>query len=210
MLLSLVFQFGIECIPQAVAEQVQRQHHQADGDCREHQRPGVIDQVTCGSGIGCQRAKAGHGGVNAQPQEAQVALGKDCVGDLQSGGDNDHADAVGDQVLADDPATLGTGRLRRQHVLLLTQGEDLTAHQTGGTRPGDEGQIDHQKINTVLGINIRCVQNGADDQQDRHTGQTHQNIAKTHDDIIDSASEESCNTAHNNTSVSSGENTVSA
>ena len=113
-------ELGVEGVPQAVAEQVQGKHHQRDGDGGNHQPIGVGAHAV--EGIGGQTAKAGHGGVDAQTQEGQKALGKDGAGDLQSGGNDDHADAVGDQVLGDDPSGLGAGGTGSQHVFLLLEG----------------------------------------------------------------------------------------
>ena len=136
------FQLGIKGVPQAVAEQVQGQHNQRNGKCGNDHTVGVAAQAV--EGLGGQTAQRGHGSVDAQTQIGQEALGKDGAGNLQGGGDDDDADAVGDQVLCDDPASFGAGRAGSQHIFLFFQAEDLAANLPGHADPIQQSEHNEQ------------------------------------------------------------------
>ena len=67
----------------------------------------------------CKGTEGGHRGANAESDEGKVALGKDCGGNLQSGGNDNYGDAVGKDVLADDSARFCADDLRRKYVVVL-------------------------------------------------------------------------------------------
>ena len=128
-----MLQFGVKCVPQAVTKQIQGQHDQADDNCGNHKTEGVgIDAV---QSIGCKRTERGHRCVNTKTKEGKIAFREDRTRNLERCGNDNHADAVRDQMLANNSACLCAGGLRRENVFLLTQGKNLTADQTRHGNP---------------------------------------------------------------------------
>ena len=70
------------------------------------------------------------GRLHAEPEEAQRRLQQDRARHQQRRVDHDDADGVRKDVPEDDPAVARARNPRGVHELALTQGEELTAHET--------------------------------------------------------------------------------
>ena len=80
-----------------------------------------------------------------------------------------HADAAG---------------LRGGHELLLPEGEDLAADQTGDARPAQEAQHQHQGQQPDLIFHLHGVHGGADDDHQGHGGDAVEHVHHAHDDVV--------------------------
>ena len=125
---------------QAIAEQVEHKDHHADHQCGGDQQMGV--GVHALDGIGSQRTQRRQRGCNTQTDEAQVALGEDGSRDLQGGGNDQSADAVGEQMLFDDTAAGSAQCTGSGNVLALLQDQDLAADDTRHADPVQQSKDD--------------------------------------------------------------------
>ena len=89
-----------------------------------------------------------------------------------------------------DAAGLSSG-----HKLLLTQGQDLAADQTGDAGPSQEAQDQHQVQHTDLRVHAHAVHGRAQDDDQRRGRDAVENIHDTHDEIIHPAAEVAGDTA---------------
>ena len=96
--------------------------------------------------------------------------------------------------------------LSRNHIFLLTEEEDLSADKSSCSRPREEGEECHKEVDSLICRNVCRVKESGDDEKDRESGQAHQNIADTHDDVIDNTAEIARNTAKHNSEDVDGKN----
>ncbi len=85
-------------------------------------------------------------------------------------GDDQLRNDIGDQVLEDPAGDAEAAGLGGRHVLLLTQGQDLAADQTGDTSPAQEAQNQHQPDHSDLGVHAHAVHGRAQNDDDGHGG----------------------------------------
>ena len=193
--MSLPPQLRVEGVAQAVAQQVQAQHDQADHEGREDELVGIALQ-TLARGVG-QGAEGGHGRLDADADEAQKALGKDGRGDLQGGGDNDDGKAVGDDVLADDAPRSCADAARGEDVFILLDGEDLAADEARHAHPVEKAEHDEEThhagaelVQKAAGGKAQTlVQHDLQEDDDQHVGQGVDDIHNAHHNEIDLAAE---------------------
>ena len=88
-------------------------------------------------------APGSEGELDAQAQEGQGSLHDDDAAQAHGAGDDQLGNDIGDQVLEDPAGHTEAAGLGGGHVLLLTQGQDLAADQTGDTSPAQEAQDQH-------------------------------------------------------------------
>ena len=97
-------------------------------------------------------------------------------------------------MLADDPASLRTGRLGRQDVLLLTQGENLAADQAGHGHPVQHAEDDEKADDVAAdlfqggagqGRAQGQLQNACQKNDHQHVRQRVDDIHDAHDDQVD-------------------------
>ena len=178
-------QLGIEGVPQTVAEQVQRQNDQADHQRGEHQLEGV--RLKSAAGLVGKAAQRGHRLGHTQAKEAQVALGEDGGRNLQGHGNDDDRQAVGQDVLAKDAAGLGADGAGRQNVLVLLDGQNLTAHQTGHAHPVQQAEHDEQREHVGAQFREHRAGDGGAQRfsQDHRQQYDHQQVRQRIDDVAD-------------------------
>ena len=124
---------GSHGVGQALGKDVQRKAGNHNGDAGEQRLPptagkhaaaGVSEDVApCSGGLGDARADEGKG-----------CLEDDGVCDQGNGKDHDGRDAVAQDVLNEDPGSLGTGHDDRANVVLAVFGNDVCTHDTGDLR----------------------------------------------------------------------------
>ena len=94
----------IKCVAERVTQQVERKADQNDRDCGEDQLP-RIGLHTGTRGIG-QRAEGRHRKGNTKSDEGQIRFCENRCRNFLCGADDDDGQAVRQNVLADDPASL--------------------------------------------------------------------------------------------------------
>ena len=92
-----------------------------------------------------------------------------------------------------------TGRLCRDHELLLPQGEDLSAHHSCNARPANETKDRTQRVNTKTRIYLIIIHDRTDDDIQRHRRNTDHDIDHAHQDRIDPSAEVTGTSAHDHT-----------
>ena len=96
------FHFRIQRVPETVAKQVERKNDQADQGCRKYDPVGVAGDAV--ERFTRQRTQAGHGGGHTDTQITQKGLRKNGRRNLEHNGRDQLPDAVGQQMLPDQPA----------------------------------------------------------------------------------------------------------
>src|SRR5919106_339065 len=138
LLLSHVPELGIEVITQPVAQQVQREHGQHDGETREHRDPpGGDDQL---APVGDHEPPRRQRPRQAGAEEAQGRLQEDDVAHLERGQDQQRVDDVGEEVAGHDPDVRGPGHPRPRDEVALLEAQRLAAHQARVARPQQDDE----------------------------------------------------------------------
>ena len=87
--------------------------------------------------------------------------------------------------MPEDPAgNADAAGFRGGHELLLPQGEDLAADQTGHARPAQKAQDQHQVDHSDLRVHAGIIHGGAQDDDDGHGGDAVEDIYDPHDEHI--------------------------
>src|SRR6478752_10393997 len=130
----------VEGVLQTVADQVERQDGQQEGEAREsHEPPGGVEDA---GGVGDHRPPARGGWLDADAQERQRCLEQDVRRDQQRRVDDDRRDQVGKDVLEQDARVGGAEREGGLDVLLLADRQDLAADDARHVGPA--GERDHE------------------------------------------------------------------
>ena len=196
---SLSPRFRIQGIPEAVAYEVEAQNSDDDAHtCRYPDIQMILQHILVGRNDIDHSTPSRIGRLDAQIQVRQGGFVQDHGAQAQSHLHDQLRHNIGHQVLEDLSAGGITHSLGSHHVLLLTEAQDLASNQTGNAGPGNEGQVDHQQINTVTGINVRGIQNRRNNQQNGNTGQAHEHVGKTHDHRIYPAAKVTCYATQDN------------
>ena len=92
-----------------------------------------------------------------------------------------------------------TAGFRSRHKFLLSQGKDLSTHQTCDRRPTQEPENQHQIKHTDLGIELHGIHCSTQNDDQGCGRNTVENIYNTHDQVIHPFSEVSGDTAQQDT-----------
>ena len=92
-----------------------------------------------------------------------------------------------------------TGCLCRRHELLLTQGQDLSADNTGNADPADDTHDNTQHVDTCLCRSLVVIHDRTEDQIQRDRRDTVNDINHTHQEGGHPSAEKSCDTTYNDT-----------
>src|SRR5262245_38102895 len=130
-------QARIEGVAEPVAEQVDGQHGQHDGQSRKGgEPPGGGDVV---SPIGEHPAPGGRGWLDAEPEEGERRLVDDHEGQLQGGHHDDGRQGVGEHVAQEQPKRSIATRPSPAHELPLADGKHVGAYDTRELYPARDG-----------------------------------------------------------------------
>ena len=92
-----------------------------------------------------------------------------------------------------------TGCLCRRHELLLSQGQDLSADNTGNADPADDTHDNTQHVDTCLCRSLVVIHDRTKDQIQRNRRDTVNNINHTHENGIYPSSKITGHTTDQNT-----------
>src|SRR5262245_28249877 len=105
LLLSDMPELGVEVVAQPVAQKIQREHGQHDGQPGEHRHPPRgHDQLPA---VGDHEPPGGSGAREPRAQEAQRRLEEDHVANLERGEDDQRVDDIGEDVARHDAGVGG-------------------------------------------------------------------------------------------------------
>src|SRR5215216_5743152 len=126
---------GVERVLQPVADEVEGEHGEEQREAgEEHEPPGVGEQL---AGLGDHRAPRRRAAGDADAEERERRLEQDVGRDQQRRVDDQRREEVGENLPRDDPRVRRAQRACGLDELLLTQGQDLTAHDARDVRPVD-------------------------------------------------------------------------
>src|SRR4051812_2976648 len=128
----------VEGVAQGVAEEVERQYQDENGDAREQDVGGVGLQVA--EAVEDHPAEVGGRLEDADAEERQRRLAGDVRGNRQRERDQDRRGEVGQQFTEEDAAQPRAGRAGRLDELAFAQRQDLAADEAGGRRPAERGE----------------------------------------------------------------------
>src|SRR6202030_2144008 len=171
---------GVEGVAQPVADEVEAEQGGGEENGGEHQHPGR--GLHLGSPVGDEHAPARVGLLYAEAEEGQEALDQDDLRDGEGHIHDHRADAVGDDMAADDLCGGDAARNGRLDELAALDRQCLAAHDAGRGEPFD-GSNRHEDQHDVAAKKHH--------QQD-HEEQERQRIEdvdQAHHDAIDAAAE---------------------
>jgi hypothetical protein len=179
----------VQCIPDAVADEVDRRNDQDHGDPREDDAPPVEQALVRRrrQDIADARARGLRpAAVEAVDPEADVRQGRlddDCAGGQDGCRHRDRADGVRNDVLPQDAQVARADSARRLDVLLLTQRECHPADNASDCHPQDAAD-QHRHLEERVGVQER---GGNEDDDERRHGQ--QQIHDAHYEQVDETAE---------------------
>ena len=139
----------VEGVAQAVAEQVERQHGDEDGQTRhDHVRGVDLERL---DRLGQHLAPGRRRRLHADPEEGERGLVQDVGGDGQRGVDEHRRSQVGQQLAEQDPGVAGAQTARGLDELLLAERDDLAADDTTDVGPAEEADDDDEQAESQRG-----------------------------------------------------------
>ena len=117
----------------ALGEDVERQAGDHDSQTREQRLPPTASEHAA-AGVGEDVAPGSGGLLDTSADKGQRGLEDDGVGDQGNGEDHDRGDAVTQNMLDQNPRSLGAGNDDRADIVLAVLGHDVGAHDTGNLR----------------------------------------------------------------------------
>ncbi len=170
-----------ERVAETVAERVEREHGDRDGDARDQQLPRVCEQ-----GLVIRAAEhvppAGIRELHAEAQEAQAGFGDERAAEAQRGGDEEWRADIGQDARPQHPGNARADRTRRLDEGLLGHGEGGPAGQTHEARHEHDGDGEGR----VAEPGAEHAGNG--DRQ--HEGREAQaRVDEPHDDVVEPTSD---------------------
>src|ERR1041385_1722704 len=126
----------IERVPEAVADEREREHRDGDRDGGERDLVGRAEDGLVA--VLDHHAPARRGRRDADAQIAEHRLQEDGLGDAERQRDDDRTQRVGHEVPEDDLQVRRADRSRRLDVLLLLDREHLAADEPGQADPVDD------------------------------------------------------------------------
>ena len=117
----------------ALGQDVERQAGDHDGQAREQRLPPTAGEHATAS-VGEDVTPRSSGLLDASADEGQRSLEDDGVGDQGDGEDHNRGDAVTQNMLDQNPRSLGAGNDDRANIVLAVLGHDVGAHDTGDLR----------------------------------------------------------------------------
>ena len=161
----------------ALGEDVERQAGDHDGQAREQRLPPTAGEDAA-AGVGEDVAPGCGGLLDASTDEGQRSLEDDGVGDQGDGEDHDRGDAVTQDMLDQNPRSLGTGNDDRADIVLAVLGHDVGAHDTGDLRGVHKADGEDDRRHGV-------AQDGDEDGGEGDARDGHDDVQDTHDRLGD-------------------------
>src|SRR5215813_3971424 len=170
----------IRCVAQPVAEQVEAQHGDEDGQAGERGDPPGRGQEL--PALDDHVAPARQRRLSPQPEVAQARLDQDRLAQQEAGLDDHDRQRVDEQVASEDARVTGPERRRGVDEVSVAKAQALAAHHAPDRRPGDER--DHE-----CGVSEARAEERDDDedQEERRNGE--EDIGGAHDRGVDATAE---------------------
>ena len=172
----------------ALGEDVERQAGDHDGQAREQRLPPTAGEHAA-AGVGEDVAPGSGGLLDTSADEGQRGLEDDGVGDQGNGEDHDRGDAVTQNMLDQNPRSLGAGNDDRADIVLAVLGHDVGAHDTGNLRSVHKADGEDDRRHGV-------AQDGDEDSREGDAGDGHDDVQDTHDRLGDGLARNRCKGAH--------------
>ena len=129
---------GVECIPQAIAEEIEGEHREDEqGSWEDHQERSVGVEPT-GDGVGNHAPPRWNLKRQAEAEVGQRRLSGDRTSDRQAGIDRDRTNQLWQEVAQDDARVARTQHAGGGHKLAVTQSQHLATKDTAGIEPREE------------------------------------------------------------------------
>src|SRR5215213_7229824 len=171
-------QTWVEGVAQTVAEEIEGQHRDQNGEPGEEPEPRRVTQVLLARLE--HDAPVGVGRLRAKPNEAKSRGIDDGLPDRERGQDDDRRPRVSQDVADDDLGVRLTHSPRGLDILLLLDGEDRAAHDAGERGDVDDGHSDDDVLDS-------WTEYGHDANRQQEPGKREKDVDESHDDLIDHA-----------------------
>ena len=168
---------GGHSVGNALGQDVECQAGDHNGQAREQRLPPTAGEHAT-AGVGKNVAPRSGGLLDASADEGQRSLEDDGVCDQGDGKDHDRGDAVAQNMLDQNPRSLGAGHDDRADIVLAVLGHDVGAHDTGDLRGVHKAD---RKDDRRHGI----AQDGNEDGCEGDTRDGHDDVQDTHDRLRD-------------------------
>src|SRR6185436_3901585 len=135
---------GVEDVAEPVAEQVEPEAHDKDGDPRHGGHPPLVEEESPSrgdDGAPLRRRRLG-----PETEEAEPRGGEDDPGHVEAHADDEGRGAERDDVAQQDPEGARALEADRRDDVALANGERLRARDAGVGRPGREGDGDDRVL----------------------------------------------------------------
>ena len=184
--LPLPPQFRIERVPEAVAQQVEGEHHAHEGEAGDGEQVGRQRHV--GARVGEHGPPFGGGRGHADAQKTQARRHADGGRDEEGRLHHDGAERPREDVQEQHAAARAADGLRRLHEFGLLQDEDRAAHQPGVGRDGEDAHRQHDVLHPRADDGDE-----QDGEQDAREGE--RDVHDPHDEVVDPAAQVSADEA---------------
>ena len=157
----------------ALGEDVERQAGDHDSQTREQRLPPTASEHAT-AGVGEDVAPGSGGLLDTSADKGQRGLEDDGVGDQGNGEDHDRGDAVTQNMLDQNPRSLGAGNDDRADIVLAVLGHDVGAHDTGNLRSVHKADGEDDRRHGV-------AQDGDEDGSEGDARDGHDDVQDAHD-----------------------------
>src|SRR5579872_6098437 len=184
----------VERVAQAVAQDVEGQHRQHDGDAGRDRDPGPgIDQILA---VLDDRAPARIRRLDADREERQGRFGQHVDRDHERHENDDRRHHIGQDVAQENPPVGHAQALRRQHEFALLQRQDLAADRPRHIGDVDDGDDPDRQPETpggdLEGADGKSMADEHDGKRDRQQidGERPEHVEQARDQHVGDAAEE--------------------
>src|SRR5215470_11702682 len=172
---------GVEEVSQRVADDVEGEDGEHDGETRERGDPRAAPDVL--TPVAQDIAPGGRGRGNAQAEERETRLGADSRRDVEGGYHDERVERVRKHVSGHEPELSRSDRLRGHHVVVLADGE--------GEAPGQAYEVRQERYPDGEDlVDQRPAERRHDDQREEQRGEGHQHVGAAHDGRLGAAAAE--------------------
>ena len=169
-------------------EDVERQAGDHNGQAREQRLPPTASEHAA-AGVGEDVAPGSGGLLDTSADEGQRGLEDDGVCDQGNGEDHDRGDAVTQNMLDQNPRSLGAGNDDRTDIVLAVLGHDVGTHDTGDLRSVHKADGENDRRHGI-------AQDGDENGCEGDTRDGHDDVQDTHDRLRDRLARNRCKGAH--------------
>ena len=168
----------IEGVAQAVAQEIEGERRQQDGEPRHEDEPGCqAHEAIAAPHVGAPR---GRGRLDADAEEAQARLGQEREGDGHRDLHDDGRRQVGQDVADEDAAVRGADGMRALDEELFAERQRLAAHEPREARHVDDADGDHD-------VDEPGTERGGDGHGEHEGGEGLDGVYEAHQEIVERA-----------------------